>query len=43
MRLYLGWRHYEADLLLREQTTGDIASSPLKDLDVVMGGALIEF
>ena len=43
MRLYLGWRHYEADLLLREQATGNIARSPLKDLDVIMGGALIQF
>ena len=43
MRVYLGWRHYEADLKLREQATGNIASSPLKDLDVIMGGALIKF
>ena len=48
MRLYLGWRHYEADVRLRQQSldgvaSGPIVNSPIRDLDVVMGGAIIKF
>lgn len=45
--LYLTYRHYEADLTLRQITggtaSGALAAVPLEDLDVVMTGALIKF
>jgi hypothetical protein len=43
MSVYLLYRHYEGDVTFRENTTGNLASTPLEDLDVVMGGALIKF
>ena len=48
MRIYLGWRHYEADVRLRQQSldgvaSGPIVTSPIRDLDVVMGGTIIKF
>ncbi len=43
MRMYLGWRHYENEVVLIENGTNFLANSPTEDLDVVMGGALIEF
>jgi predicted porin len=47
MVLYVSYRHYEADLAVR-QIAGGVASGPianvaLEDLDVVLGGGLIKF
>jgi predicted porin len=48
--LYLSYRHVEGDLTLRQQpggagtiANGAIADSPLEDLDLVQGGAIIKF
>lgn len=45
--LYLSYRHYEADLTLRQLeggvAAGALADVPLEDLDVVMGGGVIKF
>jgi predicted porin len=43
MRLYAFWRHYEADVTMREQTTGNLEDVQLEDLDVITAGALIQF
>lgn len=47
VRLYIGWRHYDADVTLRQRngavSDGPIATAATEDLDVVMGGALIKF
>lgn len=45
--VYLSYRHYEADLTLRQITggsaTGAVADVALDDLDIVMTGAMIKF
>lgn len=45
--LYLYYRHYEADLTLRQiaggVANGALANASLDDLDVVLGGAMIKF
>lgn len=48
MVIYLSYRHYEADLTLRQMdaagvATGTLADIPLEDLDIVFGGGLIKF
>lgn len=45
--VYLSYRHYEADLTVRQISggvaSGALADVPLEDLDIVMGGAVIKF
>jgi predicted porin len=45
--LYLSYRHYEADLTVRQISggvaSGGLADIPLEDLDVVIGGGVIKF
>ncbi len=45
--LYLSYRHYEADLTLRQivggSAAGLTAGAGLEDLDVVLAGGLIKF
>ncbi len=45
--VYLSYRHYEADLTLRQisggAATGAVADVALEDLDIVMTGAMIKF
>ncbi|MBL8884780.1 MAG: hypothetical protein JNL45_17195 [Hyphomicrobium sp.] len=45
--VYLSYRHYEADLTLRQiaggSATGAVADVALEDLDIVMTGAMIKF
>lgn len=49
--LYLSYRHVEGDLVLRQLdgpsatgvANGDIASSPIEDVDLVFGGGIIKF
>lgn len=45
--VYLSYRHYEADLTVRQlaagAATGALADVALEDLDVVLGGAVIKF
>lgn len=48
LQVYLSYRHYEADLTLRQLdgggvATGALAGVALEDLDIVMGGAIIKF
>lgn len=43
MRMYLFYRHYEADLTVRDDVSLGLGSAQLEDLDVITGGALIEF
>lgn len=47
LQIYLSYRHYEADLKLRQLVggvaTGAISDVPLEDLDVVMSGAIVKF
>ncbi|MGQ0674346.1 MAG: porin [Hyphomicrobium sp.] len=48
LTLYLSYRHYEADLTLRQRdaagvANGAIENAPLEDLDVVMSGGIIKF
>jgi len=41
--LYLSYRHVEADLTLRENATGTLASPALEDIDLVQAGGIIKF
>ena len=47
LALYLSYRHYEADLTVRQISSGvasgALADVALEDLDIVMTGALIKF
>lgn len=43
MTMYLGYRHFEADLTLQRNSNGDLDEVALEDLDVVMSGAIIKF
>ncbi|MEI9900848.1 MAG: hypothetical protein WDN31_12750 [Hyphomicrobium sp.] len=47
MILYLTYRHVSGDLTLRQlegrAATGPIAGAPIDDLDLMLGGAVIQF
>jgi len=43
MNIYIGYRHIEGDVTLREDATGNLSDVGIEDLDVVMTGAAIKF
>ncbi len=43
MAVYVSYRHFEGDLTVREDGTGNLAAVAIEDLDTIMTGAQIKF